>query len=65
MKMADEMKWLQFRKEDIVRPKEKIIIIKKPNNLYTIFDVLFFAGFYEKKGTTNNNAKLYRGFVIL
>lgn len=62
MKMADEMK---FRKEDFVRPKEKIIIINKPNNLYTIFDVFFFAEFYEKKGTTNNNAKLYRGFVIL
>lgn len=46
MKMADEMK---FRKEDFGRPKEKIIIIKKPNNLYTIFDVFFFAGFFEKK----------------
>lgn len=47
---------MKFRKEDFVRPKEKILIIKKPNNLYTIFDALFFAGFYEKKGTTNKNA---------
>lgn len=45
MKMVDEMKWLKFRKEDIVRLKEKIIIIKKFNNLYIIFDVLFFVGF--------------------